>query len=70
MDFNYEVTITNTFDAQDSLDAVRQMIDYLESEDLSGLTYKVQIEHQDAVDYISGSEAQDEDEDEDEEGDE
>jgi hypothetical protein len=64
MDFSYEVTITNTFDAQDSLDAVRQMIDYLESEDLSGLTYKVQIEHQDAVDYISGQEASEADDDE------
>jgi hypothetical protein len=57
-EYQYEVTLTNTFDAEGPVEAVAQMVEWLQEVDPWGLSFRVQAEHQDAVDYIDAKYAQ------------
>lgn len=51
-EYSYEVILSNTFEARSPEQAARYMIEWLQDTDFWGMTYRVQREHQDAVDYI------------------
>lgn len=56
-EYRFEVMLANTFEAKTALEAVAQMIEWLQDVDLWGVSYRVQREHQDAIDYIDASDA-------------
>jgi hypothetical protein len=50
--YQYEVTVANTFEADSPEQAARQMIEWLQDSDPWSISYRVQRQHQDAIDYI------------------
>jgi hypothetical protein len=53
---SYEVTVANTFEAESPEQAARYMIEWLQDSNPWDLSFRVQREHQRAIDYIDGSE--------------